>query len=335
VASSVDISQIALRQLEFLVALADEGSYVGAAQRLGVAVPNLWKQLRRLEDILGVKLTEPQRRGASPRLTKVGQEVVEEARRLLAHSSGLLAAVQRTLDEGGPPFRTAGFPAHCSLMLSELSAQLEERGVHAEVPEANEDSRVDAGRRLLDAVARGDLDLVVAPAHDGHDSVVLTAEPFYQWSLVAVLEGHPKRKVAGDALALTDLADTPLVVSPQHHVSNTRLTEAANKAGVALDIRATTDSVEAMLAHGRAGLAVPVVPADALASFPHTERVVPLVDHHGDEVCESHYLYYRKADDKDERLQSAVQLAWRIAGKRDLRGVHVLSRGRYPGSRAG
>jgi molybdate transport repressor ModE-like protein len=322
VAPIVDISQIALRQLQFLVAFAEEGTYARAAARLGVAMPNLWKQVQRLEDILGVKLIEPQRRGASPRLTPIGNEVVEQARLLLDRGSQLLATVQHGLDDTGLPLRTAGFPAHCSLVLSEMTARLRKHDVPADVPDTSEDYRLDGGRRLLNDVARGGIDLVVAPSHDDHDSVVLTAERLYSWNLVAVVDGF-RLKLAADELCLNDLVDKEIALSPPDHMSHSRLMDAARKAGLVLRIGAMTDSVEAMLAHGRAGLAIPVLPADALASFPNVRRVVPLVDLDGERLSESHYLYYRKADEEDERTHLAVRLAHEIVAERALTGLEV------------
>lgn len=79
-----------LRHLRYLVAVADEGTFVGAAERLRVAQPALSRQVRDLEREIGVELFERDSRGVS--LTAAGAACVAEARGVLAHTD---AAVER------------------------------------------------------------------------------------------------------------------------------------------------------------------------------------------------------------------------------------------------
>jgi DNA-binding transcriptional LysR family regulator len=71
-----------LRQLRYLVALADEGNFTRAARREHVAQPALSQQIRRLEAELGLPLVDRTTRRAS--LTEAGEILVERARRALA-----------------------------------------------------------------------------------------------------------------------------------------------------------------------------------------------------------------------------------------------------------
>mgnify|MGYP001761323773 CR=1 FL=1 len=70
-----------LRELEYLVALADTGHFGQAAQACGVSQPTLSAQIRRLEDDLGVGLVA---RGRRAELTAAGVRVTELARQMLA-----------------------------------------------------------------------------------------------------------------------------------------------------------------------------------------------------------------------------------------------------------
>ncbi|HTX32421.1 MAG TPA: LysR family transcriptional regulator [Solirubrobacteraceae bacterium] len=71
-----------LRQLRYLVALAEEQNFTRAAVREHVAQPALSQQLRRLEDELGVVLIERTTRHMS--LTDAGRLLVARARRIMA-----------------------------------------------------------------------------------------------------------------------------------------------------------------------------------------------------------------------------------------------------------
>ena len=81
-----------LRQLRYLVALADELHFTRAAAREHVAQPALSQQIRRLEDELGLALVE--RTTRQVRLTDAGAMLVSRARRILAEVGAAHAEVQ-------------------------------------------------------------------------------------------------------------------------------------------------------------------------------------------------------------------------------------------------
>ncbi|RSV45588.1 LysR family transcriptional regulator [Sphingomonas sp. ABOLD] len=72
-----------LRQLEYLVTLADTGSFVQAARLSNVSQPTLSQQVRALEHRLGVKLLDRSTTGAV--LTPIGRGIVSKARSVLGN----------------------------------------------------------------------------------------------------------------------------------------------------------------------------------------------------------------------------------------------------------
>jgi DNA-binding transcriptional LysR family regulator len=78
-----------LRHLRYFVAIAEEGSFSSAAERLWVAQPGLSTQIRRLEAELGVKLFLRHTRGVD--LTDAGELFLERARTALAAAEAALA----------------------------------------------------------------------------------------------------------------------------------------------------------------------------------------------------------------------------------------------------
>ena len=71
-----------LHQLEYLAAVAEEGSISKAARRCGVAQPSLSQQVKKLEDELGHRLLDRLPKGVVP--TEAGRQLLEHARRVLA-----------------------------------------------------------------------------------------------------------------------------------------------------------------------------------------------------------------------------------------------------------
>jgi DNA-binding transcriptional LysR family regulator len=82
-----------LRRLRYLVAVAEEGHITRAAERLGLQQPPLTRQIRALEEELGVILFERLPRGM--RLTDAGRVAVDEARAILERAARLPDTAQR------------------------------------------------------------------------------------------------------------------------------------------------------------------------------------------------------------------------------------------------
>jgi LysR family transcriptional regulator, hydrogen peroxide-inducible genes activator len=77
-----------LRELRYLVALADHGHFGHAAEACHISQPTLSTQLKKLEDELGVVLFE--RTNKALHITPVGRKIVDQARRVLAEADAIV-----------------------------------------------------------------------------------------------------------------------------------------------------------------------------------------------------------------------------------------------------
>jgi len=82
---------MSVEQLQTVVAIAEEGAVVRAAQRLNLTQPPVTRRLQALEDELGVPLFERQPRGMA--LTPAGAVFVDHARSILGALQRAAAAV--------------------------------------------------------------------------------------------------------------------------------------------------------------------------------------------------------------------------------------------------
>ena len=83
-----DPDKVSLKQLRYLSAIAETGSFRRAADRLGVTQPALTAQIAALESGLGLQLFERSRRGAA--LSPEGRELLGSARRVLEEFQGFV-----------------------------------------------------------------------------------------------------------------------------------------------------------------------------------------------------------------------------------------------------
>jgi len=118
----VSISDLSLRQLQYVVAVADTLGFRRAAERCGVSQPTLSAQVQQLEAVLGVKLFERDRNGVL--LTSAGEEVVRRARRVLVETEDLLSAATRARDPFAGTFRVGVIPTIAPYYLPEVTQTL-------------------------------------------------------------------------------------------------------------------------------------------------------------------------------------------------------------------
>lgn len=140
-----------LRQLEFLCAIAREGSFSRAAETCHVTQPTLSSAIKELEGLLGVQLVERESRGAS--LTRAGEEAVARARVILSDAADLVAASRQAGQPLSGPFRLGAIPTVAPFLLPSTMTAL--RGAYPDLKLYLQEDQTD---RLLDALRARRLD---------------------------------------------------------------------------------------------------------------------------------------------------------------------------------
>ena len=109
-----------LRQLQFLTALRAQGSFVAAADAVGVTQPTLSAGIKELEMALGAVLVERGRAGAV--LTPAGEEAADGAARALSEVEELVRAVQQGSRRFSGQFRLGAIPTIAPFVLPRCCA---------------------------------------------------------------------------------------------------------------------------------------------------------------------------------------------------------------------
>jgi LysR family hydrogen peroxide-inducible transcriptional activator len=113
---------VSLRQLEYIVAVADLNGFRRAADACDVAQPSLSMQVALAERQLGVQIFERNHRGV--RLSAVGATIVEQARRVLAAARELRELARQSADPFRGTLRLGVIPTIGPYLLPEITPRL-------------------------------------------------------------------------------------------------------------------------------------------------------------------------------------------------------------------
>jgi LysR family transcriptional regulator, hydrogen peroxide-inducible genes activator len=186
-----DTLPFSLRQLQYLVAVADLGGFRRAAEACGVAQPSLSSQVAQVEASLGVQLFERTARGV--RQTGAGAGVIARARQLLLAAADLGAAAHEQSDPFTARLRIGVIPTVCPYLLPDVTPAL-----RASFPRLHLLWSEDKTPALLRDVQDGVLDAAIL-AHDARlarlEHAVIGIDQF----VLAAAPDHPAVRARGPA----------------------------------------------------------------------------------------------------------------------------------------
>jgi LysR family transcriptional regulator, hydrogen peroxide-inducible genes activator len=189
-----------LRQLQFLVALGETGSFSRAAERTHVTQPTLSAGIRELEELLGATLAERDARGA--RLTPAGEIAFARAAAILSDTEAMLAAVRSAGAAMTGTFRLGAIPTIAPFVLPQTV-----RALNAHYPDLKLYLTEDRTQRLIDELRTRTIDaaLIALP----WDAAGIETETLFDDEfLFAAPAAHPlsgKRTVTPDEIARENL----------------------------------------------------------------------------------------------------------------------------------
>jgi len=258
------------RQLQYAVAVADARSFRRAAGLCGVSQPSLSAQLGLLEDALGARLFERDRRRVL--LTAAGEELVARARRVLVETDDLLNAARQLGDPLAGVLRLGVIPTISPYLLPEIVPAL--RREHARLTVRWVEDKTETLVRALNA---GELDAaVLALEADLGDlqSDVIGRDPF----VLAAPRRHPLAKTSGPATLAELRGAAVLLLDDGHCLRNQALALCTSGRTEELGFRATSLPTLAQMVSAGAG--VTLLPRMAVATESRRSTLVirPLSD---------------------------------------------------------
>ena len=262
-AASAGPHPFTLRQLQYVVAVADELSFHGAANRCHVSQPTLSAQIAQIEGALGVSLFERTQRKVL--LTAAGRDVVERARRLIVEANEIVHATQRISDPLSGTIRVGIIPTISPYLLPSVTPALRKTMPRLRIAWVEE--KTDA---LLRNLREGELEgAILALEADVGDVAhhVIANDPF----MVVTPPGHA---LAAKKTAVTqsELRGEELLLLDEGHCFRDQALEACGTARVREgEFRATSLSTLVQMVAGGSG--VTLIPALAVAAEAQRARL--------------------------------------------------------------
>jgi LysR family hydrogen peroxide-inducible transcriptional activator len=254
-----------LRQLEYVVAVADEKNFGAAAGSCHVSQPGLSAQVREVEELLGVRLFERDRRGVL--VTPVGEEVIARARQLLSSARELVETARSRTRPLSGSLRLGVIPTIAPYWLPGALPS-----VRRSYPDLRLLLREEKTGVLVELVERGKIDVALL-AIDVPLGDVETAFLFDDPFLVAMPAGHPL--AARKAVAESDLDGERVLLLEDGHCLRDQALAVCSRAGADenADFRATSLATLVQMVAGGDGVTLLPAMAEAAMAGPGSHLV--------------------------------------------------------------
>lgn len=251
-----------LRAMRYFVAVADAGSFRGAAARSGVSQPAVSQAVASLEAELGERLFDRAGRGVT--LTPAGAALVDAARRVVNDFDALPAVLEARSGEVRGRLEIGTTDAASIYVLPKVY-----RAFGRRYPLVETSVRVEGTESLLRQLEAGEIEVAIVTVAAGALKATVpdgfVAEPLYREALQFIVSGrHPlagRRRVP-----LAELAATPLITFKAASITRQAIDARFLEEGLAPKVAMEMSSPEAIKKLVEVGLGASVLPARSVAA---------------------------------------------------------------------
>lgn len=259
-------ARMKLHHLTALVAIAEEGSFTGAATVLEISQSSLSHAIADLEAELGVPLLVRGRHGA--RLTEVGRRAVMHARQAIAAMESIRGEAESARGMLSGRVRIGSIPSAAVALLPKVVAHLSRQHPGIEVVLLAESSQ--GMDQLREWLHNGTIDIAVAELPLAETKTV----PLLDDEFCAIVAASSKL-ASRRQLAIRDLAAEPFVMS--RYVSERLLHPAYAAEHVEPNVKFDVQDLATLVSLVREGLGVSAVPRIAFPETPPGVVLLPLL----------------------------------------------------------
>lgn len=292
-----------LRDLRYLVAIAEHQHFGRAAGACHVTQPTLSQQLKKLEHYLGVALIE--RDSHRVMLTPIGREIAARARRVMQEADALVQLARAAKDPLTGDFRLGAFPTLAPYYLPRVLPTLRKR-----FPDLRLFLVEDKSPLLIQQLLRGDLDaalLAMPVTEESLDTIALFHEPFF----LAVPKAHAlarRGRVRQD-----DLAGQSLLLLEDGHCLRDQALAVCTRAGAGETAEFRASSLETLREMVAGDIGITLMPEMATRKDDRAVRYLAFDDAPTREIG----LVFRRSTARRATMGALAQALRRLADNRE------------------
>lgn len=244
-----------LRDLKYIITVAETLNFNRAAELCFVSQPSLSKQIQKVEEEIGVMIFE--RTNRKVRLTPAGEQIVQRARDALREAEAIRQIAREASDPLSGEFRLGIIPTVAPYLLPRLMPLL-----HRQLPRLKLYLYEGHTETIVQQLLHGELDAVLLAlplSHDELEEAELYAEPF----LLAVPEKH--RLAERKRVSIGDLSREALLLLEDGHCLREQALQVCRMGNSAEDgqFRATSlETLRQMVASGSGITLMPLLAAE-------------------------------------------------------------------------
>ncbi|MBW3550932.1 MAG: LysR family transcriptional regulator [Proteobacteria bacterium] len=286
-----------LRDLKYLVALAEHKHFGRAAAASFVSQPTLSTQIRKLEDELGVSLVERAPRRVM--LTPIGLDIAQRARRVIAEVEQIGEIARRSQDPEAGTVKLGLFPTLAPYLLPHVLPGVRQRFARLELLLVEEKTD-----QILARLRDGQLDagILALPIHDEQLHIEpLFDEPF----LLAVPRQHAMARQA--SLALGELDDQHLLLLEEGHCLRDQALDVCRLAGANERDGFRATSLETLRQMVAAGVGITLLPVLAVQPPMPASPDLALIPFRGQPPHRQIAMVWRKSSAMDGFLRQLAE----------------------------
>ena len=242
-----------LQQLKYLLAIVDNGlNITAAAERLYTSQPGVSKQLKLLEEELGLQLFI--RKGKSlGGITTAGKQVIERARVVMQEVENIRSLASDFYHEEEGTLSIATTHTQARYVLPEIIKEF-----RARYPQVSLELHQGTSEQIADMVSASDIDFAIATgSRDLFADLLLV--PSYHWDRKVLVPNNHDLARIDRKLTLTDLAEFPLVTYVFSFGGQSSLKRAFADEGLEPDVVFTARDADVIKTYVRMGLGVGIV----------------------------------------------------------------------------
>ncbi|MEH6995006.1 LysR family transcriptional regulator [Neobacillus drentensis] len=242
------------RELEYFMAICEELHFTRAAEKLGISQPALSRQMRALEDRLGVRLFD--RLGKKIAITEAGEVLLEQSGKIFSNIKSVYEQIEELQKVKKGKLIIGAMSEELSQLASVVFLEL-----HHKWPKVQ--TKILMSDNIEEKVIRNEIDiaLTLMPIENEQlRNIPLYIEEYY----LAVPYDHPLAD--RDIVELEEIRDLSLVLCPKNHKCRKLIDIACSSMGFAIQPIIELTEVKSILSLVKAGIGATILPRTLLDS---------------------------------------------------------------------